>query len=163
MGAAATDGMRRKVSRAIRTRRFCTLATCSGSGDPHAVGVMYVAVDGVLYVHTVLGNKKVRNICENSRVAVCIPVRRFPVGPPYCVQFQGAAEVLAKDDPEIASLLRSGRLKRIVGLGVLDEPDTCFLRIEPDGTFFTYGIGVPLRKVLRDPINATDRVQLETR
>jgi len=37
---------------------------------------------------------------------------------------------------------------------------TCFLRITPDRTVHTYGIGVPLRTFLRDPIHASGTFDL---
>ena len=57
---------------------FCTLATSTGE-QPHVVGVLYVAVGGVLYVSTHRTSKKARNVEANPRVAVCIPIRRYPM------------------------------------------------------------------------------------
>jgi general stress protein 26 len=141
------------VHRAIAKHSFCTLATSSGD-SPHGVGVLYAAVDGVLYVSTLEGSKKARNIRKNSRVAVCIPVRRYPMAPPFLVQFGGTAEILAPQHPTIVELVHTRRFKKITSHGELDDPDTCFLRITPGRTVFTYGIGVPLRTLMRDPIHA---------
>ena len=143
------------VRRAIARHSFCILSTASASNRPHGVGVLYAAVDGALYVSTVEGSKKARNIRENPRVAACIPVRRYPLAPPFLVQFGATAEILSAQDPAILELLHARRLKKITGYGVLDDPDTCFLRITPDRRVFTYGIGVPLRTLLRDPTGAS--------
>ena len=140
--------------RAIARQSFCTLATSSRRNRPHVVGVLYVAVDDVLYVHTLDSSAKVRNIRANPHVAVCIPVRKYPMAPPFCVQFQGTAEVRALQDPEIARLLASGRLKKISGHGALAVPGACFIRITPTGALRTFGIGVSLVTLLRDPFHA---------
>jgi hypothetical protein len=70
------------------------------------------------------------------------------------VQFQGVAEILALDDPEIVRLHQSGRLKAITSHGELEHPGGCFVRITPAGRIHTYGLGMPLLRLLRDPLNA---------
>ena len=50
-------------------------------------------------------SRKVRNIASNADVAVCIPVRRLPVGPPSTIIFQATAEVLGRDDRSLGELL----------------------------------------------------------
>lgn len=143
------------IRRAIARRSFCTLATSSAENRPLVVGVLYAVVDELLYVSTLSTSAKVRNISENDRVALCIPVRRYPVGPPFSVQFQARAEVHAIEDPEVSELLQAGRLKRITSHGELDDPAACMLKISPGPRVATYGLGVPLRELLRDPIHAS--------
>jgi hypothetical protein len=70
------------------------------------------------------------------------------------VQFQAVAEILAMDDPHIVELLEAGRLKAITGHGELDEPDACVARISPAGRIHTYGLGMSLVRLLRDPLHA---------
>ena len=155
--AQAPGGLRR----AIAKHSFCTLATAS-ENRPHVVGVLYAPVDGVLYVSTLQSSKKARNIRDNPRVAVCIPVRRYPMAPPFLVQFRATATLLGNHDSTIAELVRTRRLKKITGHGELDDPDNCFVRIVPDRTVHTYGIGVPLRTLLRDPLHASRTFDLGT-
>ena len=64
------------------------------------------------------------------------------------------------EDPAIVNLLRAGRLKKITSHGELDDAGTCFLSIAPDEKVFTYGIGVPLRTLLRDPTHANRTFRL---
>ena len=142
-----------RVRKAIHSRSFATLATVSAAGFPHAAGVVYVPVGDELYVHTMRSSRKARNIAADGRVGVVIPVRKLPVGPPFTVQFQARAEVLAMDDPELAPLLEAGTLKAITGHGELDMPDGCFLRVRPRGVVHTYGIGVSTLAVAKDPIS----------
>jgi general stress protein 26 len=162
MDTAAIDAgrLRRSVRRAMARRSYCTLATSSAANRPHVVGVLYAVFDGAFYVATLETSTKVRNVRANRRVAVCIPVRRYPVGPPFSLQFQGTAEILAIGDPEIAELLAADRLKRITSHGELDDPDACFIKVTPGRRVATYGLGVPLRKLLRDPIHASGSVEM---
>jgi hypothetical protein len=151
---------RRLIRRAIRRRSYCTLGTVSAEGRPLVTSVLYAEVDGVLYVSTLETSAKVRNIRANDRVAVCIPVRRYPVGPPFSVQFQGRAEIRRVDDPEAVTLQRAGRLKGISRHGELEDPAACLIRITPGPRIATYGLGVPLRELLRDPIHASRSVRM---
>jgi hypothetical protein len=82
------------------------------------------------------------------------------VGPPSTLQFQATAEILPMDHPEIRELIASGQLKAITSHGELDDPGNCFLRIEPAGRINTYGLGMPLHRLLRDPLNAAGRAEL---
>jgi general stress protein 26 len=154
------ERQRKLVLRAIDRGSFCTLATASAANRPHASGVLYSAVDGVLWFATSEDSVKARNVRANPRVAVCIPVRKYPVGPPFNVQLQGSAELVAMDDPAVAALLSGRRLKNITSHGELDEPDTCFLRVTPGRRAHSYGLGVPLRTILRDPIHGSRGVEL---
>jgi general stress protein 26 len=156
----AAERERKLVQRAIKRGTFCTLATSSQVNRPHVVGVLYTAVEGLLYVSTLQTSIKARNIRTNARVAVCIPVRRFPVGPPFHVSFQGRAELCSRDDPRIVRLLEERRLNPITSHGELDDPDSCFLIITPGRRVATYGLGVSLRQLLRDPIHASRSVEL---
>jgi hypothetical protein len=155
-----TNPLPAQVARAIGRRSFCTLATVSPAGRPHVAGVLYEAVGTTLYVNTLRTSRKARNVAANPEVAVCIPVRRLPLGPPSSAQFQAVAEILAVDDPDVVRLLEAGRLRSITGHGELGEPDGCFLRITPGRRVSTYGLGMPLRRLLRDPLHAAGRVDL---
>lgn len=153
--AGSADRLIGSIEREVRRGWFCTLATASPTGAPQVVGILYQAIGPYLYVATGLRSRKARNVRQNSNVAVCIPVRKIPFGPPLCVQFQGRAEILSPDDAEIVALLRDGKLKRIAGLGVLKEPDLCFLRVTPGKRIATYGVGVGLLELVRDPTHAS--------
>ena len=146
-----------RTLRAIRTRSFAVLSTVSSAGFPHAAGVAYCAVDSTIYVNTERSSRKARNVAADDRVALVIPVRRLPVGPPFTVQLQGRATVLAMDDPEITRLVLARSLDKITGHGELEEPDGCFLRIVANGPVHTYGIGVSALAVARDPLHVGAR------
>lgn len=149
-----------EVVRAIHRRSFCTLATVSEGGRPHSAGVLYEAVGPTLYVNTLRTSRKARNVATNPNVGVCIPIRRLPVGPPSSVQFQARANILDNDDREITRLIADGHLRSITGHGELENPDGCFLRITPTGRINTYGLGMSLRQLLHDPLNAGGSIDL---
>jgi len=152
---AVEDRRRKLVQRAIKRGSFCTLATSSQANRPHVVGVLYAVVDRSMYVSTLESSVKARNVRANPRVAVCIPVRRFPVGPPFHVAFQGRAELCTREDARIARLLDTRRLAAITSHGELDDPESCFLVISPGRRVATYGLGVPVRQLVRDPLHGS--------
>ncbi|MGI9600647.1 MAG: pyridoxamine 5'-phosphate oxidase family protein [Acidimicrobiales bacterium] len=143
-----------KVHQAIEKRSFATLATTSAAGRPHVAGVLFDAVGEVMYVNTLRTSRKARNVMANPHVAVVVPIRRLPVGPPSTVQFQAPARVLGLDDPEIRHLVADGQLGSITSHGELDMADGCFLRIPIPGRLITYGLGMPLRRLIADPMGA---------
>lgn len=153
------DPQRKIIRRAIKKHSFCTLATASPANRPLVTGVLYAAAGDLLYVSALETSVKVRNIHENDRVAVCIPVRRYPVGPPFTVQFQGTATVCSINEPEIVSALEAGRLKRITSHGEFEDPAARVVKIAPGPRVATYGLGVPLRELVRNPLGASRSVR----
>lgn len=149
----------REIQAAIVKRSFATLGTTSVAQRPHAAGVLYAEVDGLLYVSTLRSSRKARNIEANPHVFVSIPVRRIPFGaPPSTIQFAATAEVLAVDHPHVLALARAGKLKAITSHGELELPDGCILRITPGRTIHTYGLGMSLRALAKNPLDAAARL-----
>jgi Pyridoxamine 5'-phosphate oxidase len=142
------------VLRAIEKRSFFTLATSSPTRQPHVAGVMYALADDRFYITTSRTSRKARNIAANPNVFVCIPIRRAPVGPPSTVQFAGTAELLTAGDPDVVALVQAGRLKAITRHGELEMADVSVVRITPSRRLLTYGLGLPLRQLIKDPLNA---------
>jgi len=144
----------RTVLQTIGKRTFATVATTSPEGWPHAAGVLYAMSGDALYVSTLRSSRKARNILTNPKVAVSVPVRRAPVGPPSNVSFQTTARVLDLDDPELRAAAASGDLKAITGHGELELPGGVFLRIALPRKVVTYGLGMSLLRLMRDPMHA---------
>lgn len=142
-----------RVLRLIGKRSFATIATTSSEGRPHSAGVLYDLVGRSLYVSTDLSSRKARNIAANPRVALVIPVRRLPVGPPGLVHFQSTADIVARDDPYLLGLAADGKLRSVTGHGELDRPDVCFLHIGLPARLRTYAIGMSLLQVIRHPFD----------
>jgi len=140
--------------RAVEKRSFCVLATTSAANKPHAVGILYAPVGLTLYLLMSEDAIKVRNVRANPNVAISIPVRKYPMGPPMAVQFQGTAEILGMDDPHVVRLRDAGRLKKIMPAGMktaAQAQGVCVMKVVPGRRISTYGLGVPLRRILRDP------------
>lgn len=153
----ADADLQAKILRTIDKKSFCTLATTSDAGFGHAAGVIYDAVDGTLWFHTMRNSRKARNIAGNHRVGVTIPFRKLPMGPPFTIQFQANARLVDLDSPEIASLVERGELKPITGHGELDMAGSCFVAIEPRGSINSFGPGAKLLDLIRDPLNSGAR------
>ena len=147
----------KRVRRVIEKKSYAVVSTVSDAGFPHAAGIVYDSIDSVLYIHTMRSSRKARNVAANPRVGVVIPTRRLPVGPPFALQYQATAEILDMDDPEIVDLVAAGRLKKTSGHGALDEPGACFIRVIPNRTIHSYGIGVSTIGVIRDPLHVGAR------
>lgn len=149
------------VFTALAKQSFAMLATTSQADRPHAAGVVFAQANGCLYINTLRTSRKARNVAANPCVAMCIPTRRIPVGPPSTVHFQGTAELLSVDDPEIVQLLESGELKSITGHGELELPGSCFVRISFGRRLLTHGLGMSIRSFATDPLRAGGVVQLD--
>jgi hypothetical protein len=149
-----------KVRSAIAKRSYCVLSTTSEQGRPHAAGVLYALAGDTLWVSTDRDSRKARNVAASGRVGVVIPVRRVPVGPPSCVQFQATATVVPLHDPDVRAEVAAGNLKAITGHGELDLPEGCFLRIDLPRRVVTYGLGMSLVKLMREPLAAAGTAEL---
>ena len=144
----------RIVKKAIAKGSFCTLATASAANRPHSAGVVYAEADGDLYVSTMESSIKARNIAANPRVAITIPVRRLPIGPPSTVQFQGTAEIIPSNDPRLAALIEQGKLKNVTSHGEVELAGGCFIKITPAKRIATHGLNVSLLSFIREPFAA---------
>ena len=144
-----------RVLRAIDKRSYAVLATTSPAGRSHSAGVLYASAGSSLYVSTLRSSRKARNVSSNSHVGVTIPIRRVPVGgPPSAVMFQTRAEVLDLDDRRLLDLAAEGRLERVTSHGELTLADGCFIKIDIPGRVLTFGLGMSLISLIRDPLNA---------
>jgi len=151
------------VMAAIGRRSFAAVASTSPAGHPHAAGVLYELVGSDLFVSTLRSSRKARNVDACGRVGVTIPIRRLPIGPPSTVQFQARAEVLDIDDPVMAAHVSDGHLRSVTGHGELELPGGCFLRISVPSRLHTYGLGMSLWSLIKDPMGAGGVVERGTR
>jgi len=148
------------VLETIGKRSFATLASTSAQGWAHAAGVLYALSGDYLYVSTMGASRKALNIAQNPRVAVTVPVRRIPVGPPSSITFQTSARVLQLDDPELHAAAATGDLKAVTGHGELELPGGVFIQIALPRKVVTYGLGMSLLSLMRDPMNASGFARL---
>ena len=150
----------KRITKILARHSFCIVATTSPAGNGHAAGVVFDWADGALYIHTMRSSRKARNIAANPHVGIVVPARRLPVGPPFTVQFQATAAILSMTDATIRRLLDERKLASTSGHGALEEPDGCFLQITPASVVHTYGIGVPIIGVIKDPLHAGARTTI---
>ncbi|MGZ4115720.1 MAG: pyridoxamine 5'-phosphate oxidase family protein [Actinomycetota bacterium] len=148
-----------QVWRALARASFAVIAWVTPSGEPRSSGVVYKMIGRRMYVAVARDSWKARHIAANGRVAVTVTVRRggllslvFPI-PPATISFRGTALVY----PANSSQGRSA-LERLGSLLPKERRDSAaIIEIVPEGTFVTYGVGIPLTK-MRDPSIAQARV-----
>lgn len=158
------------IERALRQRTFGTLSTLTERGVPHATGVVYAVSPHeeplALYVTTRTTTRKARNVRAHRDVAFVVPVphRFIPPFPPRAIQFLGTATLVAADDEGANRGFESSWfLRRILASErriVTDGGELCFIRILPDGTLFTYAMGISMIENLRHPRAAIGRVAI---
>ncbi len=152
-----------EVLRLIDKRSYGVLASTSPAGRSHSAGVLYSRTGSSLVFSTMRSSRKARNVAANPHVAMTIPVRRVPVGgPPSAIMFQGRAEILDLDDRWLRSQADAGHLKSITGHGELELAGGCFVRIDLPDRVVTYGLGMSLLSLIRDPLNASGWSDLST-
>ena len=160
-----------RVERELRRRDFGVLSTVTPEGRPHSVGVVYgVSLPGrpfQLYVMTRRRLRKTRNVVENPSIALVVPLTRRLLWflPPPCIQFQGRAEVLDRDDAggvETFRLFAMGRriLAMYEEMATRGETGVCFLRITPDPTLSTYMVGHSIWELARRMETGIERVRV---
>jgi hypothetical protein len=154
-GAAQEQMNNRKLTfdavlKHLRSHSFAVLGTADSYGRPHAVGVEYaVSLSGAhVYVMTRRHLKKARNIRANPNVSFAVPLTRRLLWfvPPPCIQFDGTANVLDRNDAEGNEAFKAfltGRtiLRMYEGFERRGETRVCLLRITPGPVISTYAVG----------------------
>jgi len=94
------DGLKRLLSdreaRYLKSNTLCRLATASRDGVPHVTPVLYVFDGSHFYIALDYGEKKLKNLKENGRVAFVVDdfYKRRSRG----IMIQGEAEVLERGE-----------------------------------------------------------------
>lgn len=86
-----------EISAFVATRRTATLITLGRTGHPHAVGMWFAIIDGVLWFETKAKAQKSVNIRRDPRVSVIIE-DGLTYDTLRGVSMEGRAEIV--DDPE---------------------------------------------------------------
>jgi hypothetical protein len=148
-----------QVWRALEKASFAVIGYVTPSGEPRSSGVVYKTVCRRLFVVTAPDSWKAKHIAASGRVAVTVPVRRggalslVVAIPPATVSFHGTATVYPPGSPQLRSLPK----ELMALLPAERRTGGSVVEIVPEGTFVTYGIGVPLMK-MADPDAARGRV-----
>lgn len=149
------------VLRELQKNHFGVLSTMTKDGHSHSTGVFYSLSPSArpleLYIMTRTKLKKARNITNNPNVSFVVPLRRrfLTFVPPPCIEFQGKAEILDWKNQIGATAFKTSFMGRTIVNAYDDmyrQGDTtiCFLKITPDPTIFTYGVGVSVWEMRRD-------------
>ncbi|GIG41551.1 hypothetical protein [Cellulomonas phragmiteti] len=149
-----------QVWRTVARQPFVVVGMVNRRGQGRTVGVSPAVHGGDLWIAVADDDWKTAHLRHQPEVSVTVPVRRggllalvAPI-PPATVTFSATASVLPADhapDPVRRRLLR--------GLKVSDDvlAATVTVRLTPHGDLVTYGIGVPLLRML-DTERARGRV-----
>lgn len=93
---------------------------------------------------------------NNPNVSFVVPLKRrfLSFVPPPCIEFEGQAEILDwKNEIGVTAFKTSFMGRTIVNAydAMYRQGDTtvCFLKITPDSTIFTYGVGVSVFEMRR--------------
>jgi hypothetical protein len=157
VGAPTTEQVWRQVAK----HTFAVISQVTPAGAPRSSGVMYKVVGTKLFVVTDPNSWKAKHLAADGHVAVTVPLHRggilalvAPI-PPATISFHGTAVVHA-----------AGTMTIPEELAPLIPPDRrdsfTIIEIAPEGTFVTYGIGVPLLK-MRNPELSRARVPVGSR
>ncbi len=152
-----------QVWQGLAKASFAVLSYVTPAGEPRSSGVVYKAIGRRLYVGVAPDSWKARHVAATGRVGVTVPVRRggllslVATIPPATISFHGAAIVHPAGSPQASALVKE------LGSVIPKERRACdsVIEIRPEGAFLTYGVGVPLLKML-DVTAALARVPVTT-
>lgn len=155
----------------LRKQHFAALATVGDDGAPHSAGVSYgVSAPGdslAIYVMTRRHLLKARNIAQDGRVSLVVPVaRRFLwFLPPATIQLHGRAEILDWTDEAGTRVFERFWMGRRILAAYRQshrrgETRICFLRITPEPEVRTYMVGYSIWEVRRHMEAAAARVAI---
>lgn len=78
----------------LEQNEMCRIATASRRGEPHLVPVSYVYQDGLVFIVTDYGTRKLKNLRENQHAAVLIDTG----GTRQALMVSGPAELIEKGE-----------------------------------------------------------------
>lgn len=154
----------------LRRRHFAVVSTSDAASIPASAGVSYGASpsDPVIYVLTRRHLQKARNIAQNPRVSLVVPVDRRLAWflPPATIQLRGTAELLSWTDPEGTAVFQRFWLGRRILHGYrrshrAGEHRICFIRITLDPVVHTYMLGTRLWQIWRHMESGSNRVVID--
>ena len=147
------------VWKEIEKRSFAVLSYVNPKGRARSAGIVYVAMNRVLYVRAAQDSWKAKHILLNPHVPLNVTIsKRVPFMPwikipDATIAFSGTARVLPMRDvdPKLLATIMGPLIEQH---GTVAE--NCIIEIRPSGHFVTYGVGVSLLE-MRDPQKARGR------
>ena len=139
---------------------FAVMGMVTEKGEARTVGIVYLVRDRHLYIAIDRSTWKTKHIEKNPNVSLTVAIpKRIPFMPwikipAATITYQGEASIhrLEDVDPGIHETL-TGDLEVDADF----VAGACVIRVQPEGHFLTYGVGVPLR-TMRRPHEAAARV-----
>ena len=135
------------VWREVRRNMFAVIAFTNAKGEPRTAGVVYVVHGGAVWIATLRSSWKARHLGARPAVSTTVVIpKSIPFAPwiripAATATFQGTCRVVWPQ--ETPAVVQEALLR-----GLVENPDLlkdmAFLRIEPQGRFVTYGVGVSL-------------------
>lgn len=143
----------------INKQLFAVLGVVTQTGEARTVGIVYVVVDGKLYISSGKQAWKVRHIDQNPHVSLTVPIHKRILIMPWIkipaatITFSGTARLLAYQDVSNEAIQK---LFRGMILSEAEKEDMRIIEVTPVGDFITYGVGVSLMD-MREPTKARGR------
>ncbi|MFX1512457.1 MAG: pyridoxamine 5'-phosphate oxidase family protein [Promethearchaeota archaeon] len=143
------------VERQIRNKTFGVLTTLNQDRTPHTTGILYgvspTSSKFALYCLTSIEYKKARNIKRNPNVSFLIPFPHYYIrfAPSSTVTFQGEADFVGVNDPEIQDIFSKKRILRLIIKEIQqgEQESLTFIRIKPNPKVLCYGLGYNVFKL----------------
>ena len=141
---------------------FAVIGMVTARGQVRTAGIVYVVRDRSIYFATSRDTWKAKHIAGNPRVSLTVTIpKRIPLMPwlkipAATITFQGQASIHRLEDVD-----RGIHQTLMRGLEVAEDfvANACVIRVQPEGQFLTYGVGVPLR-IMRRPNEAGARIAI---
>jgi general stress protein 26 len=154
------SALRARIVRQLHRQHFAVLSTTGVDGQPSSAGVSFGVSQPdqplTFYVMTRRHLQKARNIAQNPKVSLVVPVRRWFLWflPPATIQVRGQAEIMEAADEEGRAVFQRfwlGRriLKSYRAMEQRGETRVCFLRIIPDPLVRSYMVGSNVLSLIR--------------
>jgi hypothetical protein len=160
MGAQVTTA---QVWRQLEKQFFGVVGFVTAQGEARTVGIAYLVRERKLYFCTDANAWKTKHVRHNPHVSMTVPIaKRMPllpwiIIPAATITFSGTGRVL--ELTAVAAEIPDTLLKDLQPAEELRQ-HTSVVEITPKGDFITYGVGVPLKTMLR-PAEAGGRTPVE--
>ena len=147
------------VWKEIERRNFGVLAFVTPGNKARSTGIVYVARNRQLFVGTRRASWKAKHIASNPHLSMTVTIPKRILFMPWIkipaatITFSGKAALHNVDelpDEILHSLLRGVEADAERAAGIV------IIRVQPEGDFLTYGVGVPLL-TMRKPDQARGR------
>lgn len=160
MGAQVTAA---QVWTQLENHLFGVVGLVTAKGEARTVGIVYLVRDRKLYFCTDANAWKTKHLRGNPSVSMTVPIaKRIPFLPwinipAATITFSGRGRVL--DLTEVPAEIPDTLLKDLKPAEELRQ-HTSVVEMTPRGDFITYGVGVPLKSMLK-PAEAGGRVPVK--